>query len=826
LTGLPKLWDAYGQDDRADSIFGGSWMSTAAASISLRDRLAGKWQIPALLGALALLAGSVLRIKPPQARIPMDVWCERITGQIEGEMYSLAISDCQALLAYVEEHAADHEPEDTGRVKHLLVRAKSLRARELGFADVQAAQEILDLYEEVVEARQALDWQDHRHLAAALERLGRVERAIAEYGLAIPEAGAESLDLRRRVIELQQSDTLADRTALLSDLEQLILDAADRRDIVHWATVQLVDLLSEHVAGNRARQSLARLEEVLRGVGLADWFEFLDAWVLYRSGEFEECESRLRALRNRLTVQDEVYPSSGWLLGRVVLFDDGPKRPTEAMSFFRDVVASRNSGLYVDASWLGMAEALGLLERYDESLEYYVKVLPGIGDYQGSSVLNAGILRASMTVTGERLREKGDYRRALELAELAMELVPVGDNELLGEYLRRVGDWSTAMGRSLKDEAQADSELSPPERAALVEEGRQFLRRAGEYFFRLAQLTTLNDDQSAQAMWNAADLYAEAGDSERTIELLRQFIQERPHHAMTSPALMRLGQSLQAAGRYSEAIEAYQENHRRFPLTPDAMQALIPLALCFMALGPEHYSEAEATFRDILENSEVFTPEAPEFAEALFLFGDLLSRERRFEDAIPRLKEALERYPDHERVMRGEFLLADAYRQSGLALRDDLSNPEFVGEKPRLRAEYVERVNRAAELFGGLVEHYEELGDSSLDQLGQLLLKDARMYEADCLFELGRYEAALNKYDRAAWIYRDTPTALAAYVQIINCHIHLGSVEDAQAALRRARHQLSVIPEADFTDSALTGTLREWDQYFGWLEQSALLSSS
>jgi tetratricopeptide (TPR) repeat protein len=275
-------------------------------------------------------------------------------------------------------------------------------------------------------------------------------------------------------------------------------------------------------------------------------------------------------------------------------------------------------------------------------------------------------------------------------------------------------------------------------------------------------------------------------------------------------------------GRYEEAIEAYQENHRRFPRTPDAGSALVPLARCYMALGPQHYEQASKTLRIILEDSPVFTPQAPEYADALFMFADLLSRQSRFEETIPLLQEAIERYPDDARMKRAEFLLADAYRQSGFALREDLKRAEFVGQRKRLEAEHAERVEEAAQLFGRLVHRFEVREESELDELEALFLRYARLYEADCLFELGRYAEALKKYERAAWIYRESPSALAAYGQIINCHMFLGQTTEARAALRRARHLMEAVPETRFADPALSGTRTEWEQYFNWLGQADL----
>jgi hypothetical protein len=66
-------------------------------------------------------------------------------------------------------------------------------------------------------------------------------------------------------------------------------------------------------------------------------------------------------------------------------------------------------------------------------------------------------------------------------------------------------------------------------------------------------------------------------------------------------------------------------------------------------MGPDHWELAERTLRIVLEESEVFTPQAPEFVDALFLMGDALNRSGQCERAIAVLEEAMERYPDEPR---------------------------------------------------------------------------------------------------------------------------------------------------------------------------------
>lgn len=799
-------------------------MSERPRLLPIRERLVGKWQIPLLLVSAALLVGSLLQIETPEARTPFETLVQRIEAQIAGQMYRLAIGDCRKLLGTLQDRPEAEARQ--GRVHLLLARALALQADQLRRHTQASAREVIAAYQRAQAAGQQLAWHDHRHLGGAQEALDRFDAAVASYesALADPGVGPEALDIRKRVLELMRYPLEAPAEQMHAALDAFLADARPRPDLMQWAVTRKVDLFSSE---GRSAEALALLEDLrpaFEPTAYREPFEYVVAWVLYQVGSYDEAEGRLRSLRNRLKVRNDVYAMSGWLLGRVVLRDDGPQRPAEALSFFREVVDSQATGLYADASRLGMGEALAMLERFGESLEQYKRVIDSLDDYTDSPILNREVVRASMTVVAEQLRKADRFETGLAFLASAATLVDPDDVELMSTYLQLLGDWRSGLARSLRRRAEQLPEKPEHEtrRSQLYDRARGLFALAGETFLELAHINTLNEPRSAAATWQAADRFDEAGERLRTVAVLREFVRERPLDELAPRALSRLGQSLQALGRYEEAIEAYQENLRRFARTPDAGSALVPLARCFMALGSEYYDQAEKTCRLILEDSPIFTPQAPEFADALFLMADLLSRQGRYEEAIPRLQEAITRTPDDARVVQAEFLLGDAYRQSGLALREDLKNARFVGEKPRLWAEHVRRLEKAGELFGRLVVRYQDREAVELDELERLFLRYARLYEADCLFELGRYTEALKRYERAAWIYRDTPSMLAAYVQIVNCHAYLGQRTESRAALRRAQYLLKTIPEEQFADATLTGTRADWEQYFTWLEQSEL----
>lgn len=345
---------------------------------------------------------------------------------------------------------------------------------------------------------------------------------------------------------------------------------------------------------------------------------------------------------------------------------------------------------------------------------------------------------------------------------------------------------------------------------------------AGLTHLRIAQLNALNERVAAQATWRAAELYARAGKRDRAATLYTAFAVERPEHPLVARALLRVGQLRQVSGQLDAAVSAYRECYRLYPRTLDGSRVLVPLAQCYLAMGPDYEGLAEKTLRVVLEDSEVFTPRAPEFVEALFLLGDVLNRCADFERAIATLEEALERYPDDPRVWRARYLLADSYRKSGLALKAEIADARFPSEIEQMRADSIGRLQAAQALYRRLIAEYQFRNPAGLNRLERVYLRHATLYEADCYFETQDYRRALKLYEEAAGAYRDTSSALAAYVQMINSYVFLGQPEEARAGLARALVLVDAIPDESFDTGVSSETREDWRRYFEWLGESEL----
>lgn len=784
----------------------------------LKDRAADKWQVPVLFLSLVLLGASVLQLRPtPQDTSPLEA-SRHLEKLVRGGAFNRAI-------VFGDQYVArrDLDDADVGTVHLWLARARSSEARRRGVARADIGHAVQEHYAFASKAGESLTGSDLVQLGRALEWQRKDSAAVEAYEQALQRGVADPLDLRRHILSLSfdKLDTpLAQRHALLDDF--LADLGAGRVDLRFWAVEQ--KLKTAHRLGELAAAAtlLTTQSEYFKSTGWRDRFAYLEAWFLYETGHFDEAETHLRTILSRVERHDPVDAMAGWLLGRAVMSDGGPKRPLEALSFFSNVIEFHPDDEYAVASRVGTGEALALLERHDEALEAFRLAAEELETGERSGPVDRDVLRTTLSILADGQRRGGRLTAAVGYARLAVTLLQGESVEVSTVLLRQLAGLETLRAEELDGETAAPRDLRSTVGEASTAPARAAFGRAAETFLRLAHLEGVSDRKTADAIWQAANLFARAAERRRAGELYEAFVRERPGHPLAPRALLHIGRLRQMSGRLQAAVEAYRECYRRFPRSLDAARALIPLARCYLVLGPDYADLAEKTLHIVLDDSEVFTPRAPEFADAMILLGEAQSRRGEFEGAITILEEVLERYPDDARVWRVRSLLADAYRQSGLALKGEVARARFAEEMKRMRAEAAARFAVAQRLYRAVITEYELRDPTSLNRLQRASLRYAYLYEADCLFERQSYQRALALYEQAVGLYKNSPSALAAYVQIINCQVFLGQPRRARTALARARVLADAIPEEAFERSVGPEGREDWKRYFDWLAKSEL----
>ncbi len=86
----------------------------------------------------------------------------------------------------------------------------------------------------------------------------------------------------------------------------------------------------------------------------------------------------------------------------------------------------------------------------------------------------------------------------------------------------------------------------------------------------------------------------------------------------------------------------------------------------------------------------------------------------------------------------------------------------------------------------------------------------------------GHLEEAVKLYDVAAFRYQEDPSALAAYVQIVNSYCALGKIAEARTANERAKWLLRRMPASAFEDGSFVMPKVYWEQWLAWTSQSGM----
>lgn len=788
----------------------------------LRSRIEGKWQLPLLAISMALFAATIYRTRP----------------QVPVTSFKDALAEIDAYLDRADLPAA------LSRARELVDRV-DLTESQKAQVELRLGRARYRMAERSVRPQSPLASQIERHFRAAskelesppldaedIAALGRLSiwqldfsEAVARLNQAVALNHPRSEELLRDIYVLRRDRLESPPEILSQELDSLLARLpAHRLDVRIWLVEQRFELASRSGRLSDFGAFLGSEAAIFEESDFGPRFELVRCRQFIAEGNKKEAELRLRALRNQVDPAGEVGSAAGWLLGTLLVEEGSPEKVSEGLSFFSDVLDETAEGPYVVASLVGQGAALARLSRHEESISAYREALRKLGSSATDRVVDLSALRGSLIVTAETLRQRGDLKRAIEYAAMSAELAESGTDSEKTLFTLPLAAMKEELAENLRlrtypphvrDEGIA---VRDSESAALY-------ASAAGHFDHLAQWNVLQEEQNAEFSWKAAELWGKAGQTDEAIRRYRDFVLDRPNDRRGPTAMLRIGHLHATSGRLAEAVDAFQECNRRYPRSFDGARSLIPLSRTYLAMGPERFGDAERALLVVLDDSDVFTPEAGEFVEALFLLGEVLERGERYEPAISRLQEAVDRYPDDPRALRGRFLLGGAYRKSAFDLRAEAAEATDAGELTRVREESHRRFEAARLAYRQLISRLEYRGISELDERERLYLEHSYLYEADCYFETQRYADALKHYEQAAGTLRESTRGLSAHVQMINCLVYLGQMREARVALARAMVVVSTLPDGAFQNRIASESRENWKSYFEWLEASELFVS-
>jgi len=816
---------------RIDSL---AAVSAPPAMPSRWSRLGQLWQMPLLVFSVVLFGAAAWLFIDPKPGLSIDQKIEVVRTLLNQARPEAAIEQCNLLLNK-ERLEGSREAEIHLLLAEALEQGQKQKKLNVPENHRRIVEQTLTAMEQGAKPTASMN----QRLAESYEALGRSTESLMYYRRAMLMNPAKALYLQRKIIDLQLgSDDAAGAASSLEDyLGHAELKDAERS----WAMGEQAHLMVDRGEFASARQVL---EEALRpGIDSVDRGQ-LTYWLgycQYKLGQPEDAARYLRLAREQFKLQHPLDADAAYLLGRIA---QEAKHPEEANSFYEVVLTSHPDSKASIAARLGRGVARIAMGQDDAGLTDLHDATNYINGHEAVKRKYKVEALTDIKAASQALGDRGNFQGALEVMAYEQSLIDdpanKGRSAFPPSFYARLG--SLYERRAEQVERNLPDSIAAAERIKREQQVRDFRAKAGDAYVTYSRALTLTDDKAyGDAMWRGVELYDRAGDLQRMISALELFAAERPEDPLTPDALLRLGRAYQAAGNFDKAIAAYQRNQLRYPNTLAASKSAVPLAQALVAKGPDFYAKAEKVLNGVIDNNPLVTPEAAEFKQALFELAQLYYRTTRYEEAVSKLEELTKRYPKEERFGQLLFLMGDSYRKSAAMLMVNqpaamataapskaatpttgpVQAAATVTPDPReVATAKRDRLDRAGEWFKQAIEYYHHSPPAG--ETDKLYCKLAYFYQADCVFDLGHYEDSIKLYDAAAFRYQDDPTALAAYVQIVNAYCALGKFAEAKTANERAKWLLRRMPAEAFTEGGFTMPKEYWDKWLAWTSQSGM----
>ena len=207
-------------------------------------------------------------------------------------------------------------------------------------------------------------------------------------------------------------------------------------------------------------------------------------------------------------------------------------------------------------------------------------------------------------------------------------------------------------------------------------------------------MRTYSDD-----LWSAAECSAQGHDYQHVTKTLQTYLKNELRRRRAS-ALRTLGEAQLALGESDQAHSALQECIDRYPTDPASFQARWLLAKAFEEKGD--FAKAEPLLRTNLEGG-FLNPRSTEWRDSLFALAKLLAGDGRYQEAIPRLEEAVARYPNAAQAVEAKYLAAECYRRLGLRAQQQLADDTIEASRTLHQKQMQENLAAAIDRFQQLV---------------------------------------------------------------------------------------------------------------------------
>lgn len=785
------------------------------------------WHLPVLLTGLSLfLVGLYMLTQVHRTSPDFDAFLRDTADYLLANNLDEAQSKLDAMQPYFAQATQGQKAEHAVLSGDLAF----LKQQTLNSDAPIRLKQIIAHYDQATTLGCVLNGLRKQRLAETHVALGQIEEAmhIVEQLKGDNEPARMRYRVVRQIIERQHMHLTATNPEALASLQDRYreeiaqeTDVKLRREEETWLVALRARQLIDGGDPLRANDYLSKQMIFLKDRGAGD-YDLMELVVLY-ARSFQDAGELPEARRWYLYAQSKLDPTHRLNadvlvgLGELDLSQTGDVQAAKqnfsrAESEFAEMDSTRPGFLTHLRALIGLGDSEAKLGADPEAIESFSRAVELL-----ARAPDTGPLRQDLIDVVRSHYEAAYDRREYELALAYLSVVsplPDAPMSILFEFAE--------VHEQIAMQKQASASVDSNDPKAPTRESRRLLNqeaalhfgRSAEYYRKHAHAVTITDDQQhGRSLWKAAENFDQAQLWKDAIEVYAEYRKGRPNDPRVLEATYRLGRAYMADGQYHAASDLFRdlvENHPRGPVTYDS---LVPLAQCYMAIND--IDAARRVLLLVVTQHPAITPQSPQYHDAVIELGELHYRQKEYADAIARLDEAVQRYGESPHAAALRFKLADAYRQSVIEIHKELQEPMPQSKRIARQAERARRLEQAGVLFSQVIADLEARPDIDLSPGEKLCLRNSYFYRADCAYDLGNWEHAINLYDLAAKRFDSHPASLVALVQIVNAYCEMQNYQAAAAANRRARDHLRRIPDAAFDDPSLPMSREHWRR---WLE--------
>jgi tetratricopeptide (TPR) repeat protein len=441
-----------------------------------------------------------------------------------------------------------------------------------------------------------------------------------------------------------------------------------------------------------------------------------------------------------------------------------------------------------------------------DTLTQAVKDVKGAGDWH-NTLIDLNHVCEVFDGACERFRKDGRFDEAVRLATLYEPFAAEGKAEV--QLGRAALEWGQRLAAEHAEEAQAK------------------FARAGEAYDKASGLAG-NPSDRVERLWLAAESFALAADSKRTIAAVEAMLDTSktesvsldPQHKgkalfLRAEAHRALGEDTLAQHYYGECISI---NFR----TPYAYRARYQLAM--VAVEQKKIDEARAMLEHNL--SQLHLDDAPDREaqeKTLYALAQLLFNSGYFSAAVTHFKQALEKFGDNPEALRARFELAESYsalagdQVKALAPGNHLSD---AAAKHHER-EYQRCFREAAQKYQEVANELNRISTTrALTPEEDGIFWQAQLLWAYCRHSYGEYAEALKLYQQLAERHKGKAQELYALRGVVGCYWSRSDPGDTIKAAQTVETIRSLL--AKFTETDLKVAPDEWSrkQWDEWIQRT------